>query len=120
MNQRRKARNAKVRDHGHSSKIEGLTGIIDTLVRWEEISVVSVGSIKRHQASSGSDNKATLKVVGWTTTRKPPIKTGILCQVRAGSSIQLITLQGDNLDKLEERLLNDPSINAENLLRPIT
>ena len=118
MNKLQKLRNAKVQYHGHSSRINDLEKIIDTLVKWDEVTTVSVGRIKGHQASPSGDNKATMKVVDWTTTGGEDfVRTGILCQVRQGSSIQFLTLRGGDLVKLQDRLLATPAIDATNLLR---
>lgn len=110
---------AVVNNHKHSSRIEGLSGVISKLMSWEEINAISIGGIKSHRSSSGNNNSVDVKVVRWTITGSDEAlkKTGILCLVRKGSSMQEITLFSKNLSALKHRLLRDPSINAEALTK---
>lgn len=109
---------AKVKRHGHSATIPDEEKIINDLVRWEEVKEISLGSIAFHRASSTSDNKVRLNVVDWEYARSdPPVKTGIVCQIRKGSTFRLITVRSNDLRRLAQRMLGDPTIKARNLLR---
>ncbi len=89
----------KIFTAGHTTHVEGLKKLVDTLVEWDEISRIYIGPLSKTRGSSGGFSFRATRLY-----ESGGAIVGIKCNARYGSSNQQIVLYGDSLAALKAKL----------------